>query len=584
MNGNRLGGRMGKQTKKQKATSGKGAGIRLKINACILGTLVVLIALMAVLIFRSNEYNKQYSRILDSISKVTYVKDNASYLGRTVVTKCGVGGDIPSSGHIETIDTMEQYVAEIGENLPQEAEYTEMRNQYDKFASEAGKFIASYREVLAACGNTYSSAGLNPAQDMSGNMSFVSSSAETLLASEIARSEMIVEEIQNDFRHTLAIIVIAVVIIVIIVMAAAFALTQSITAPIIQLQKKLTVMSEGILTDEDIKVKSKDEAGQAAIAFNKMKGSLVHLISEVASNMSSLKASTATVNTSVDENAQGGGRIADAVDGMLAALERQQGEVRRAREQIKHMEEVAGSMADYAEAIHGNAGKTRDNAKDGMQKIMAYLEQMEEVNRSMREMEIVFSSFGENTKGMTEALESISSIASQTNLLSLNASIEAARAGEAGKGFAVVATEIRNLADDSQAAAAHIGKMIESVGNQADQMTARLRESLEQLEKGNQMTGAAKESFEIITAGTDEVNNNVEDIINGVEVLNDRIAEAMESMGTVKDAADSNVTEINEVSAVVTEQSANLEEVSEAMDKLLVLTNDVENLVAEFKI
>ncbi len=575
---------MGKQTKKQKATSGKGAGIRLKINACILGTLVVLIALMAVLIFRSNEYNKQYSRILDSISKVTYVKDNASYLGRTVVTKCGVGGDIPSSGHIETIDTMEQYVAEIGENLPQEAEYTEMRNQYDKFASEAGKFIASYREVLAACGNTYSSAGLNPAQDMSGNMSFVSSSAETLLASEIARSEMIVEEIQNDFRHTLAIIVIAVVIIVIIVMAAAFALTQSITAPIIQLQKKLTVMSEGILTDEDIKVKSKDEAGQAAIAFNKMKGSLVHLISEVASNMSSLKASTATVNTSVDENAQGGGRIADAVDGMLAALERQQGEVRRAREQIKHMEEVAGSMADYAEAIHGNAGKTRDNAKDGMQKIMAYLEQMEEVNRSMREMEIVFSSFGENTKGMTEALESISSIASQTNLLSLNASIEAARAGEAGKGFAVVATEIRNLADDSQAAAAHIGKMIESVGNQADQMTARLRESLEQLEKGNQMTGAAKESFEIITAGTDEVNNNVEDIINGVEVLNDRIAEAMESMGTVKDAADSNVTEINEVSAVVTEQSANLEEVSEAMDKLLVLTNDVENLVAEFKI
>ena len=316
----------------------------------------------------------------------------------------------------------------------------------------------------------------------------------------------------------------------------------------------------------------------------KMKGSLVHLISEVASNMSSLKASTATVNTSVDENAQGGGRIADAVDGMLAALERQQGEVRRAREQIKHMEEVAGSMADYAEAIHGNAGKTRDNAKDGMQKIMAYLEQMEEVNRSMREMEIVFSSFGENTKGMTEALESISSIASQTNLLSLNASIEAARAGEAGKGFAVVATEIRNLADDSQAAAAHIGKMIESVGNQADQMTARLRESLEQLEKGNQMTGAAKESFEIITAGTDEVNNNVEDIINGVEVLNDRIAEAMDSMGTVKDAADSNVTEINEVSAVVTEQSANLEEVSEAMDKLLVLTNDVENLVAEFKI
>lgn len=572
------------QMGEQKMKNSKGAGIRLKINACILGTLVVLVALMTVVIGRASQYNAQYSQVLDSISKVTFVKDNASYLGRTVVVKCSTGGDIASSGHVEIIDTMEQYVAEVGENVPQEAEYSEMRNQFDKFASEAGKFIASFRELQAACGASYSSAGLNAAQNMSGSMSFVSTSAETLLASEIARSELIADEIQSDFRRTLTIIVAAVVVTAVIVIAAAFVLTQSMTAPIIQLQKNLTVMSEGNLTGEDIKVKSRDEAGRAASAFNKMKGSLVHLISKVAANMSELKMATATVNNSVDENAQGGTRIADAVDGMLSALERQQEEVSRAQEQISDMGNIAGKVADYAEAIHGNAEKTRDNARDGMQKIVAYVEQMQEVNRSMRDMESVFASFGENTKGMTEALASISSIASQTNLLSLNASIEAARAGEAGRGFAVVATEIRNLADDSQAAAAHIGKMIEAVSRQADQMTERLRESLDQLEKGNQMTGEARESFEIITSGTDEVGNSVEDIISGVEVLSERIQEAMDSMGTVKEAADSNVTEINEVSAVVAEQSANLEEVSEAMDKLLVLTGDVEGLVGEFKI
>ncbi|MDE6404174.1 MAG: methyl-accepting chemotaxis protein [Lachnospiraceae bacterium] len=573
------------QMDKQKTMkSSKGAGIRFKINACILVTLVVLIALMMALVDRTSKYNAQYSQILDSISKVTYIKDNASYLGRTVVVKCSTGGDIASSGHVEIIDTMEQYVAQVGENVPQEAEYSEMRNQFDKFASEAGKFIASFRELQAACGDVYSSAGLNAAQNMSGSMSFVSSSAETLLASEIARSEKVADEIQGAFRNMRNMIVVVVLVTAVVVLAAAFALTQSITAPIIQLEKKLAVMSEGNLTSEDIKVKGRDEAGRAALAFNRMKSSLVHLISKVATNMAELKMATATVNNSVDENAQGGTRIADAVDGMLAALERQQQEVSRAQEQIGEMGNIAEKVADYAEAIHGNAGKTRDNAKDGMQKIVAYVEQMQEVNRSMREMESVFASFGENTKGMTEALASISAIASQTNLLSLNASIEAARAGEAGRGFAVVATEIRDLADDSQAAAAHIGKMIEAVSEQADQMTARLRESLDQLEKGNQMTGEARESFEIITAGTDEVNNSVEDIISGVEVLSDRIREAMESMGTVRDAADGNVTEINEVSAVVAEQSANLEEVSEAMDKLLVLTGDVEGLVSEFKI
>ncbi|MDE7246935.1 MAG: HAMP domain-containing protein, partial [Lachnospiraceae bacterium] len=269
------------QTKKQKTKSGKGIGIRLKINACIFCTLLVLVALMMVLMSRSSSYNTQYSQILDSISKITYIKDNAAYLGRTVVTMCGVGGDIASSGHVETIDTMEQYVAEIGESLPQEAEYSEMRNQYDKFASETNKFIASYREVQAACGSTYSSAGLNAAQSMNGNMSFVSSGAETFLASEISRSEMLVDEIQSDFRRMLTIILAAVVVTTVIVLVAAFALTQSITAPIIQLQKKLTIMSERDLTCDYIDVKTRDEAGRAAVAFNKMRGSLVYLISKV---------------------------------------------------------------------------------------------------------------------------------------------------------------------------------------------------------------------------------------------------------------------------------------------------------------
>ena len=569
--------------KQQKMKNGKGAGIRLKINACILATLVVLVALMAVVIGRASQYNAQYSQILDSISKVTFVKDNASYLGRTVVVKCSTGGDIASSGHVEIIDTMERYVAEVGENVPQEAEYSEMRNQFDKFASEAGKFIASFRELQAACGASYSSAGLNAAQDMSGSMSFVSTSAETLLASEIARSELIVDEIQNDFKRTITMIIAAVVFTAIIVIAATFVLTQSMTAPIIQLQKNLTVMSEGNLTGEDIKVKSRDEAGRAASAFNKMKGSLVRLISKVAANMSELKMATATVNNSVDENAQGGTRIADAVEGMLSALERQQEEVSRAREQISDMGNIAGKVADYAEAIHGNAEKTRDNARDGMQKIVAYVEQMQEVNRSMRDMESVFASFGENTKGMTEALASISSIASQTNLLSLNASIEAARAGEQGKGFAVVAQEIGNLASNSSATARQISDICEEINSNI----ANVQDCVDDII--GFMEGDVSQRFQEFADIANEYSVSVANIRSAIGEIEESsegfeasITSIRDRMGVIQSASKENEVGVDEIVAKIERTNVTAEELQNVSKTNRSNAEEISSVVDQF--
>ncbi len=573
-----------KAGKKSRIKHGKGVGIGVKLNVSIVGTIVVFLLLMTMLIAKSSQYSKQYAQVLDNISKITYIKSNSVKVSHTVVNMCGVGGDIASSGHEDIVDTIERYAAEIGENIPEGAEYTEIRNQYDKFASETEKYVACYREIQSLCGDKYSSDGLNAAQSMDSNATFVNTSAEALLTSEIARSEQVESSIGADFGRTIMVIIVIAVIVTLGVVAVMFFLSRSITVSIKQLQEQLTVMSEGDLTREEIKVISRDEAGHAATAFNKMKSNLVHLISKVIGGTNELKNATATVNVSIDENAQGSNKIAAAVDGMLSGLEQQQHEVKHTVGQIGDMEDISREVARYAEAIHYNSEKTRDNAQNGMQKMEAYVAQMEEVNRAMRDMEDVFAAFGENTRGMSKALDSISSIATQTNLLSLNASIEAARAGEAGKGFAVVASEIRNLADDSQTAAAQIGKMIENVQEQADAMSGRLKDSMEQLAKGNQLTAETKDSFAVIQGGTDEVGNNAEDIMKKVEALTGKITEAVESMNTIKEEADNNVTEINEISAVVTEESANLEEVADAMNKLLALTGDLEELVSEFKL
>ena len=174
-------------------------------------------------------------------------------------------------------------------------------------------------------------------------------------------------------------------------------------------------------------------------------------------------------------------------------------------------------------------------------------------NAKMQELKEAISEISKCSEEIDEIISTIESIASETNLLSLNASIEAARAGEAGKGFAIVANQVKNLADESAKAAGETNKLIER--------------TVLAVEKGITIADETAENMDEVMKGAKEATEKMKytsrilgDDVRNMQLINENIIR-------VSEIVDNNSATSQETAAVSEEQKAQVESMVGLVEK-----------------
>jgi len=334
-----------------------------------------------------------------------------------------------------------------------------------------------------------------------------------------------------------------------------------------------------------IVISANDEIGSMAKALNSAAEGIRKLISEVIENSGNLSALSEELSASIEEITT----KMESIDNSTAAI------TKGIEELSASTEEVNASVQEIDSATTEIADKSGES-KEYVHKVRANAEEIHD--RSIKSIEMSKSLYKEINSKITRAIEdgkvvdevkimaeSIGSIASQTNMLSLNAAIEAARAGEAGKGFSVVAGEIRKLAEQSSDAVKRIETVVGQVKTAFDNLSANSYNILDFIRKNvNSDYDMFIKVIENYVTDIHNINKMSEQIAVSANTISGSLDEVTAVIQDVSDTTQQSAASSEEIACGVDDTTKALENLAKASEDQAGLAEKLNRLVSTFKV
>jgi methyl-accepting chemotaxis protein len=311
-----------------------------------------------------------------------------------------------------------------------------------------------------------------------------------------------------------------------------------------------------------------NEYGDLERAFGELLGNFRTTIIRIDHAAGDLRNAAMEMSQTSDEAGNSIGEVAQAISAISEGAAHQVDLVGRAAGHIEAIERSVRDASELADEARSQSAETAKLADAGLARAARVEEAMQATRESSLGTAEIVRRLGESSADIDQIVQSISDIATQTNMLALNASIEAARAGEQGRGFANVADEVRVLAEDAQSSVAEIAVLVREIKLETEQAVQAMEEGVTLVEDGFDTVARNRQTFYDISSsihGLHERAGEISQLTSGIVEASVHVREHVAEVAVV---AEQSSASTEEVSASTQETSAASEEVTASAQKV----------------
>jgi len=335
-----------------------------------------------------------------------------------------------------------------------------------------------------------------------------------------------------------------------------------------------------------------------------------HATNQIAITMGQIAKGISQQSGSINNTAASSDQMTKAIVGVAKGAQDQAMAVSQASSITTQINNGVQAVTMNAENVAKESGFAADTARSGSQTVQETIQGMQSIKTKVDFSAHKVKEMGNRSYQISAILETIEDIASQTNLLALNAAIEAARAGEHGKGFAVVADEVRKLAERSAIATKEINSLIMDIQKTVTEAVQAMDKSAREVENGaGRAQDAGKSLLTILEAAVavfqqaeqastaasqmnkaanelvnamDKVSSVVEQNTAATEEMSASSTEVSQSIENIASISEENSAAIEEVTAATVEMTSQIKEVATSAQSLSVMAQDLHSVVNMF--